>query len=116
MALLESVDFSNLDKVKLVMDWVTFLLKKVGHQRLLDVLEYYVDVGWLSRELKDELFNYSKGFGGIGPKKTDFKLSIDDHITSLKYIMKLSESGMNEEEFEVLARKLAKLGGLEFGS
>ena len=81
---------SDPESVILLMKWLQFLVDKCSRSYLSEILEYYVDIGWISDDVKIKLMNYSNG---ITEEKTDNKkisdLTSKEHIQSLIFIQKL---------------------------
>ncbi len=91
---LETLSSSNVDTVADVIEWMKFLIMRVGHQGLERVLDYYVVVGWISENVKRELVTYSKGIRVpeepvYDAASTMPKLDAKDHEESLRYIGKI---------------------------
>ncbi|RLG22049.1 hypothetical protein DRN74_01395 [Candidatus Micrarchaeota archaeon] len=92
--LLDSLDLSKAETVADVIEWLKFLISKVGHQGLERVLDYYVVVGWISEDVKQQLITYSKGIRVPDEPVYDTevsmpKLDAKDHEESLRYIGKI---------------------------
>ena len=49
------------ERVVVLMKWLQFLVDKVGKDNLTDILEYYVDIGWISEKIVMNLIEYSEG-------------------------------------------------------
>ncbi len=45
----------------ILLNWAKFLMEKVGRNRLADVLEYYVEIGWISEEVRSVIAEYANG-------------------------------------------------------
>ncbi len=75
----------------LAMKWLDFLLERVGLNNLSDVLEYYIDLGWISEDVHMQLMKLARGIKLI--KEPDWKpterLTLEDHIISLLFIERL---------------------------
>ena len=85
-----------------VIEWLDFLVTKVGFSNISKLLEYYRDIGWISNEVKFLLEDYLVGLkqddsypqGGKG----DFKLSAEDHKMSLEMLYKVVEDRRTRRE------------------
>lgn len=75
----------------IAMKWLDFLLERVGLNNLSDVLEYYIDLGWISEDVHMQLMKLARGIKLI--KEPDWKpterLTLEDHIISLLFIERL---------------------------
>ncbi|HDD04920.1 MAG TPA: hypothetical protein ENF51_00315 [Candidatus Aenigmarchaeota archaeon] len=87
-ALLSSLDMTNTSVIANLIEWLKFLMEKVGRDHLRETLDYYVTLGWISEDVKQVLLRYSKGIESkkVGKLK---KLSARDHLKSMEYINKL---------------------------
>jgi hypothetical protein len=92
--LLMEIDMADIQQVQNVLDWVAFLLLKVGHTGLPKLLEYYRNVGWISNPVKDRLEDYAKGLEiEEEPKKAMHDgLVLADQKRSLELFYKIVES------------------------
>ena len=80
------------ESIIVLMKWLQHLIDKCGRTHLSDVLDYYVDIGWISVDAKISLIDYSHGITeeekkGETPRVSD--LPARDHIQSLMFIQKL---------------------------
>jgi flagellar protein FlaD len=84
---------SDPESIVVLMKWLQYLIDKCGRDNLSNILDYYVDIGWLSQDAKISLIDYSHGIqeekkrDETGKSVTD--LPSRDHIQSLIYIQKL---------------------------
>jgi flagellar protein FlaE len=81
-----------------VLQWIEYLIEVGGKQGARDVLGYYVDVGWISQAVEDELRTYLDGirrqsedaeFVGGGISEFD----PEHHRQSLRFVARLAEDG-----------------------
>ena len=82
------------ESVIVLMKWLQYLIDKCGHPNLPEILDYYVDIGWISDGAKIDLIDYSNGITGEGEKgagvdKRVSDLPARDHIQSLIFIQRL---------------------------
>ena len=81
------------ESIIVLMKWLQHLIDKCGHDNLSDILNYYVDIGWISEDAKISLIDYSQGITEdkkVNYNKTDAShLPSKDHIQSLIFIEKL---------------------------
>jgi len=115
----------------LVMRWIEFLLERTIRDRLSLVLDYYRDVGWITDEVKSEILSYARGEmqdvtkyltqeeakdilpGDVSPnasyKKVDeWRLSADDHLKSLLFIMKIADINVDRDKLNSLEQTIQK--------
>jgi flagellar protein FlaD len=82
------------ENIIILIKWLQHLVDKCGHSNLSKILEYYVDIGWISEDIKINLIEYSNGLteeckkGETTGKKIS-NLPSQDHIQSLLFIQKL---------------------------
>ena len=88
-ALLTDIDTSNPRVVEILLDWVSFMLSRVGDEELKDLLDYYVSIGWISRKVEDILLRYAKG---LRVESVKGYVDPEDHVKSLDYINRLKEA------------------------
>ncbi len=83
------------ESIIVLMKWLQHLIDKCGRSYLPTILDYYVDIGWISEEAKISLIDYSHGIADEGKKAADTvrksvsDLPARDHIQSLLFIQKL---------------------------
>ncbi|RZN31747.1 MAG: hypothetical protein EF813_12210 [Methanosarcinales archaeon] len=76
------------DQVKIAMELLDFLLKLVGPNNLPSILDYYIEIGWISETARLDLLAYASGLG-FAEEKSDWKLSTEDHLKCLWFIDQL---------------------------
>ena len=76
------------DHVKIVMELLQFLLELVGPNNLPSILDYYVEIGWISENARLELLAYASGMDTY-EEKINWKLSTEDHLKVLWFIEQL---------------------------
>jgi len=82
------------ESIIILMKWLQYLVDRCGHTHLTDILDYYVDIGWITDDVKIYLLDYSQGLTEENEKnelknKQFSNLPAKDHIQSLMYIQKL---------------------------
>ena len=88
-----------------LLKWVEFLLETVGHQNLPEVLDYYVDIGWISERVTMKLLAYASGM--VAPRgRSKEKLSTKDHLRSLLFIEKLRGKDFDQSKLTRLEREI----------
>jgi archaellum component FlaD/FlaE len=84
----------NSVSMRICMEWLKYLMNRVGGNNLDEVLTYYKELGWISDDVRQELLRYSAGISHNG-KKSDWKLTKTDHIKSIWFIQKLAGSNFD---------------------
>jgi len=110
------------ESIIVLMKWLQYLIDKCGRDNLIDILNYYVDVGWISEDAKINLIDYSHGITEEKPSdaiKKDVKnLPSKDHIQSLYFIEKLKGRNLNKHFIDKidgeLDRVMKKLNNYQF--
>ena len=101
------------ENVVVLMKWLQYLVDKVGKANLADVLDYYVDIGWISDKIINNLVEYSEGITEEKKEgETERKLSdlqARDHIESLLYIQRLKGNQPDSYFLSRIERKLNKM-------
>jgi len=99
------------ESVVVLMKWLQYLVDKLGKNNLPDILGYYVDVDWISDDVRLDLIKYSKGITDIkeGAKKGMANLSTKDHIQSLLFIQKLKGQQLDEHFIWKIDREMEKM-------
>ena len=87
--LLSSVDVGNVRVIETLLDWVQFMLSKVGREGFDDLINYYVDIGWVSDSVADILRRYAFG---MNVEATQAYMLPEDHAKSLDYIARIQEA------------------------
>lgn len=99
------------ESVVVLMKWLQYLVDKLGKNNLPDILGYYVDVDWISDDVRLDLIKYSKGITDAkeGMAKGMTKLSTRDHIQSLLFIQKLKGQQLDERFIWKIDREMEKM-------
>ncbi len=95
----------------IALKWMDYLVNTFGIKRMADILDFYVDIGWISKKVKDLLINYSRGYvlrEGHMIEEPDTP-TLRDHFKSLIFISKLSGHDLNLEEVERLVKDVEEL-------
>jgi len=95
------------ESVVITMKWLQYLVDKVGKENISKVLDYYVDIGWITDEVKIKLLEYCDGITEEGGERRD--LVAKDHIQSFLYIQKLKGNNIDEHLLGKIERELSKL-------
>ncbi len=122
--------------IVLLMRWIEFLFERVKRDKITLLLDYYVDIGWISKEVKSEIMAYARGEvqdvtayfpeeeieaeietpGGtikapnpkLYKKVDDWRLSAEDHLKSLLFIMKIAGMDVNKDRLNSLEQEIEK--------
>jgi flagellar protein FlaD len=99
------------ESVVVLMKWLQYLVDKLGKNNLPNILGYYVDVDWISDDVRLDLIKYSKGITDAeeGTKKGTTNLSTKDHIQSLLFIQKLKGQQLDERFIWKIDREMEKM-------
>jgi archaellum component FlaD/FlaE len=101
------------EHIVILMKWLQYLVDKIGKSHLSDILTYYVDIGWISDDVRLDIIDYSKGIteeiSKEGSKKTSEQLTTKDHIQSLLFIQKLKGQQLDERFISKIDREMQKM-------
>jgi flagellar protein FlaD len=92
----------------ILLNWIEFLLEKVGRNNLSEVLEYYIDIGWISEEVCEKMIAYANGIDYYVERPT-WKLLPDDHTKSLMFIEQLKGRKLDKSMLSKLERDVEKV-------
>jgi flagellar protein FlaD len=117
----------------MVMRWIEFLFERVTRDKISLVLDYYVDVGWISEDVKSEVMSYARGemqdiTKYMAPEETreevfrdmpvpaaapykkveDWRLSAEDHLKSLLFIQKIAGLEVDKDRLNSLEQNISK--------
>ena len=92
----------------ILLNWIEFLLEKVGRNNLADVLEYYIDIGWISEEVSAKMLAYANGIDYYVERPT-WKLLPEDHTKSLLFIEQLKGKKLDKTMLSKLERDVDKV-------
>ncbi|MFA4934457.1 MAG: FlaD/FlaE family flagellar protein [Candidatus Methanoperedens sp.] len=92
----------------ILLNWIQFLLEKVGRNNLTDILEYYVDISWISEEVSSVMMDYAWGIDYYVERPT-WKLLPEDHTKSLMFIEQLRGKKIDKNLISKLERNLDKI-------
>ncbi len=111
-ARLEHLDKSPMTAVVLL-NWIEFLMERVGRNNLMDALDYYVDIEWIGDAVRDEMLAYARGIDYYVEKPT-WRLLPEDHTKSLIFIERLRGHKIDRNMLSTLEREMSKVKhGLE---
>lgn len=101
------------ENVVLLMRWLQYLVDKLGQNNLSEVLDYYVNIDWITEDVRLDLIKYAKGITFQEQQETkDTKqvFTIDDHLQSFMFIQKLKGTKFQEDFLIKLNSKIDKMG------
>jgi flagellar protein FlaD len=102
---------SDPESIVVIMKWLQYLVDRTGKNNLPDTLGYYVDIGWISEDVRLDLINYSKGIteeptqNGTRPPQLPTK----DHLQSLLFIQKLKGLQLDDRFLNKIERDMEKI-------
>lgn len=102
------------ENVIVLMRWLQYLIDKCGRPNLTNILEYYVDIGWISQDAKINLIDYSHGITekerkGETARKHITDLPSKDHIQSFIYIQKLKGIQFDKHFIDRIESELSRI-------
>jgi len=105
---------NNPESVIILMKWLQYLIDKCGRPNLTNILDYYVDIGWISQEAKISILDYSHGITEKEKKDESSKKHITDlpsrdHIQSLIYIQKLKGLQFDKHFIDRIESELSRI-------
>jgi len=105
---------NNPESVIILMKWLQYLIDKCGRPNLNNILDYYVDIGWISDEAKMNIIDYSQGITEKEKKEETTKKQITDlpskdHIQSLIYIQKLKGMQFDKHFIDRIENELSRI-------
>ena len=97
----------------LVLRWIEYIMQKVGYTGLSSTLDYYVQIGWISRDAAKKIMAFSTGIDlhGTGtkpPKKST--LTVREHLVSLYFVTKLKKNEIFDNIYLSVKDEVEKLG------
>jgi flagellar protein FlaD len=99
--------------VVVLLNWIEFLMERVGRNNLMDALDYYVDIGWISEDVRAEIMAYARGIDYYVEKPT-WRLLPEDHTKSLLFIERLCGRKIDRNMLSSIDREMSKVKhGLE---
>jgi archaellum component FlaD/FlaE len=102
---------SDPESIVVIMKWLQYLVDKIGKNNVPDILGYYVDIGWISDDVRLDLINYSKGITEA-PNQTSppsSHLPTRDHVQSLLFIQKLKGVQLDDRFLSKIERDMEKI-------
>jgi archaellum component FlaD/FlaE len=102
------------ESIIVLMKWLQHLVDRCGHTNLPIILDYYVDIGWITDDAKISLIDYSKGITEDEKNeelknKTLSDLPAKDHIQSLIFIQKLKGVSFDKHFLDRIEGELSRI-------
>jgi len=102
------------ESIVVIMRWLQYLIDKCGHSNLPTILDYYIDIGWISQDAKLSLIDYSNGITEDSSKRETLKKEITDlpsidHIQSLFFIQKLKGKEIDKHFIDRIDSELTRI-------
>lgn len=103
------------ESIIVLMKWLQYLIDKCGRDNLSNILEYYVDICWITQDAKIGLIDYSHGIkeeikqGEISTSKHITDLPSKDHIQSFIYIQKLKGNQFDRHFIDRIDGELSRI-------
>jgi flagellar protein FlaD len=107
LPMLENIN-NNPETSIVLLNWVEFLMEKVGRNNLMDVLDYYTEIGWIGDSVSGMILAYASGIDYYDEKPT-WKLIPQDHTKSLMFIERLSGKKIDRSAFHKIERDIEKV-------
>lgn len=89
------------ESIVILMKWLQYLVNQIGKNKVSEALDFYVDVGWISEDIKFDLLKYIKCLTDVEniqeQEGNERKITSKEHINSLLFLQKLK--GMNMDDF-----------------
>ncbi len=116
----KSLPFVRLENIRkdptsvvVLLNWIEFLMERVGRNNLMDALDYYLDIGWISEDVRSEVMAYARGIDYYVEKPT-WRLLPEDHTKSLLFIERLCGRKIDRNMLSSIDREMSKVKhGLE---
>ena len=117
----QNTDLAPLSKIPsdpqgiiVLMKWLQFLIDKCGRTNLPEILDYYVDVEWITEDTKISLIDYSNGITAGKETKESSKKDVNnlpskDHIQSFMFIQKLKGMKFDKHFVERIDDEISRL-------
>ncbi len=108
--------------IMILLRWIEFLIERVGYDGLEEILNYYVDIGWIDEDVMLTVLRYAKGIK-LYHENSDWRpvgfMGVKDHITSLMFIEALRTGRFDrdsllsvEREINKIKKEIAELHGI----
>jgi len=102
------------EHIVVLLKWLQYLIEKIGNDQLPTLLDYYVDIHWISENVCMDLLKYAKGITIGETEKTkqhhSSNFTMIDHLQSLLYIQKLKGTALTEDFLWKIDNELDRMG------
>ncbi|MDD5474573.1 MAG: FlaD/FlaE family flagellar protein [Candidatus Methanoperedens sp.] len=92
----------------ILLNWLEFLMEKAGRNNLIDILEYYIEIGWISDDVSSKMIDMANGIDYYVERPT-WKLLPEDHTKSLLFIEQLRGKKVDKNLLSRLERDIDKI-------
>ncbi|RLI75237.1 hypothetical protein DRO97_03775 [Archaeoglobales archaeon] len=96
----------------LLLKWIEHLIERVGYEGLEDVLNYYLDINWISEDVLLSILRYAKGIK-LYHENSDWRpvgfMNVQDHLMSLMFIEALKTGRFNKELIMEVEREVYRM-------
>ena len=97
----------------LILRWIEYIMQQVGYTGISSTLDYYVQIGWMTREAAQRILSFSmgidlRGSGAKPPKKST--LSVREHLVSLYFVTRLKKQKVFDNIYLSVRDEVEKLG------
>jgi len=97
------------ESIVVLMKWLQYLIDRCGRPNLTEVLDYYVDIGWISEDAKINIMDYSNGITEEITKSGTSDLQAKDHIQSLLFIQKLKGKQIDRHFIDRIESEISRI-------
>jgi len=102
------------ESIIVLMKWLQYLIDRCGQDNLSNILDYYVDIGWISEDAKINLVDFSHGITEENKVETYegkniTNLPSKDHIQSLIFIQKLKGQELDKHFLDKIDGELNRI-------
>ncbi|MCK5661778.1 MAG: flagella protein, partial [Methanosarcinales archaeon] len=104
---LEKLDNDPMTAIVLL-NWIEFLMERVGRNNLMEALDYYIDIGWISEDVRNDILAYARGIDYYVEKPT-WRLLPEDHTKSLIFIERLMGRKIDRTQLNTVEREMSKV-------
>ena len=102
----------NVGSMMFLLRWIEHLIERVGYSGLEDVLDYYVEIGWISEDVMFEILRHAKGIK-LYHENSDWRpagfMNVHDHLMSLLFIEALKTGKMNKDLLHEVERQVYRI-------
>jgi len=97
------------ESIIVLMKWLQYLIDRCGRPNLPGLLDYYVDIGWISDEAKINIMDYSNGITEEITKSGTNELQAKDHIQSLLFIQKIKGKQIDKHFIDRIESEISRI-------